>query len=43
MLHVVCAVGKDNIWMITSYYPDKEEWTDDFRKRRVSFSELHNV
>lgn len=34
MLHVVCAVGKDNIWMITSYYPDKEEWTDDFRKRR---------
>lgn len=33
-LHVVCAVGEDNIWMITSYYPDKEEWTEDFKKRR---------
>ncbi len=34
VLHVVCAVGEDNIWMITSYYPDKEEWTEDFKKRR---------
>ena len=33
-LHVVCAMGEDNIWMITSYYPGKEEWTEDFRKRR---------
>jgi hypothetical protein len=34
VLHVVCAMGEDNIWMITSYYPDKEEWSEDFRKRR---------
>ena len=34
VLHVVCAMGEDNIWMITSYYPGKEEWTEDFRKRR---------
>ncbi len=34
VLHVVCAIGDDNIWMITSYYPDKEDWTEDFTKRR---------
>ncbi len=33
-LHVVCAMGEDNIWMITSYYPDKHEWIENFSKRR---------
>ena len=33
-LHIVCAVGQDHIWMITTYYPDKDEWAEDFRKRR---------
>ncbi len=33
-LHVVCAIGEDRIWMITSYYPGEEKWTDSFRKRR---------
>lgn len=33
-IHVVCALGQDNIWMITAYYPDVDEWSDDLRTRR---------
>jgi len=33
-LYVVCAIGDDNIWMITAYYPDENEWLDDLRTRR---------
>ena len=33
-IHVVCALEGDNIWMITSYYPAKSEWLDDFKTRR---------
>ena len=33
-LHIVCALEKDNVWMITSYYPSKDEWLDDLRTRR---------
>jgi len=33
-LHVVCAVGQDYVWMITTYYPDKEQWYEDLKTRR---------
>ncbi len=33
-IHIVCAVGNDNLWMITTYYPDEEIWKDDFKNRR---------
>ena len=33
-LHVVCAVGQEYIWMITTYYPDKDQWFEDFKTRR---------
>lgn len=33
-IHVVCAEGQGMIWMITSYYPDSNEWLDDMRTRR---------
>lgn len=33
-LHVVCAEGQDRTWIITSYYPDQEEWFEDMRTRR---------
>lgn len=33
-LHVVCAVGQGFVWMITTYYPDKDEWYEDLRTRR---------
>lgn len=33
-IHVVCAVGQDYLWMITTYYPDKEQWHEDLKTRR---------
>ncbi len=32
--HVVCAVGDDKLWIITSYLPDPEEWEEDLKTRR---------
>ena len=34
IIHTVCGIGEDYIWMITTYYPDIEEWQDDFKTRR---------
>lgn len=34
-IHVVCAIGQDNLWMITAYYPDKEQWNEDLKVRRM--------
>lgn len=33
-IHVVCSVGQENVWMITTYYPDKDEWYEDLKTRR---------
>lgn len=33
-IHVVCAVGQEYVWMITTYYPDKDEWHEDLKTRR---------
>jgi hypothetical protein len=33
-LHVVCSVGQGYVWMITAYYPDKDQWHRDFKTRR---------
>lgn len=33
-IHVVCSLGDENIWMITAYYPDVNEWQDDLKTRR---------
>lgn len=33
-LHVVCAVGNNKLWIITAYYPDKNEWYEDLKTRR---------
>ena len=32
-IHIVCGVGELELWIITAYYPDRNEWTDDLRKR----------
>lgn len=34
-IHIVCAVGQDMLWMITAYYPDKNQWDNDLKVRRV--------
>jgi hypothetical protein len=33
-LHVVCGISHDELWMITTYYPDLTEWHDDYKTRR---------
>lgn len=33
-IHVVCSLGDNNIWMITAYYPNIDEWLEDFKIRR---------
>lgn len=34
VLHVVCSLGEENLWMITAYYPNTDEWLEDFKTRR---------
>lgn len=33
-IHLVCSIGEDNLWMITAYCPDSEEWMEDLKTRR---------
>jgi hypothetical protein len=33
-IHVVCDIGQEYVWMITTYYPDKDEWYEDLKTRR---------
>lgn len=33
-LHVVCSIGQNYLWMITAYYPDQSQWSEDLRCRR---------
>ncbi len=34
-LHVVCGRGPEEIWIITVYHPDPEEWESDLKTRKV--------
>ena len=34
-LHVCCGQGPGEIWMITAYHPDPDEWEADLKTRRV--------
>jgi len=33
-LHVVCGFGVEELWIITAYYPNPVEWSQDFRTRK---------
>jgi hypothetical protein len=33
-LHVVCGASETELWLITAYYPNPAEWTNDFRTRK---------
>lgn len=33
-LHVCCGRGDDEIWMITAYHPNPDEWEFDLKTRR---------
>lgn len=32
-LHVVCAIGQEQLWMITAYYPDERQWDSELKVR----------
>ena len=34
ILHVVCGSNGEELWLITAYFPNPIEWTEDFRQRR---------
>ena len=34
ILHVVCAVNEKNVYIITAYYPNADEWENDMKTRR---------
>jgi len=34
-LHVVVGLGDGRLWIVTAYYPDGEEWKDDFTARKA--------
>jgi hypothetical protein len=34
-LHVVCGIGKDELRMVTAYYPNPLEWSDDLKTRKA--------
>ena len=33
-IHIVCGMGEPELHLITAYYPNEWEWTDDFRIRK---------
>lgn len=33
-IHVVCGLSPTELWIITTYVPDKSEWSDDLRIRK---------
>lgn len=33
-LHVVCGRGEQELWMITAYEPDPDEWESDWKTRK---------
>lgn len=34
VLHVVCGIADDEIWIITAYYPDINTWNVDLKTRK---------
>ena len=33
-LHIVCGSNGAELWLITAYIPNPNEWTEDFKHRR---------
>jgi len=34
IIHIVCGMNKNCVYMITAYYPDSNEWEEDMETRR---------
>jgi hypothetical protein len=33
-LHIVCGIGDGELWLITAYYPNNDEWSEGFSIRK---------
>ena len=33
-LHVVCGISETELYLITAYYPNPDEWSEDFKIRK---------
>jgi len=33
-LHTVCGIGENELWLITAYHPDAQEWDSGYKLRR---------
>lgn len=36
-LHVVCSIYQEMVCIITSYFPNLDEWEGDYKTRKVEF------
>lgn len=36
VLHIVCGINNEDLWIITAYYPDNIKWENNFKKRKES-------
>ena len=34
VLHVVCGLSENELWIITAYYPENIKWENDFKNRK---------
>ena len=34
ILHVVCGIGDNSLWLITAYYPSQDKWDDGYKTRK---------
>ena len=34
IMHVVCGSNGSELWLITAYFPNPNEWSEDFKLRR---------
>lgn len=36
ILHIVCGSNEEELWIITAYYPNRDEWNEDMKTRKES-------
>lgn len=34
ILHIICGMSDNKVYMITAYYPDSDRWEEDMKTRR---------
>lgn len=34
-IHIVCGVGDNKLWIISSYYPTLDKWENDYKTRKA--------